>query len=64
MHGDRAITLRHMQYLRRPLNTQTSEMLKHVARLWGFDVYLETVDQSNTVLSTQECKWEKRSRIR
>ncbi|MDO8650840.1 MAG: SpoVR family protein [Undibacterium sp.] len=64
MHGDRALTLRHNQYLRRPLNVQTNDMLKHVARLWGFDVYLETVDQNNTVLSTQDCKWEKRSRIR
>lgn len=64
MHGDRALTLRHSQYLRRPLNAQTKEMLKHVARLWGFDVYLETVDQANTVLSTEECQWEKRSRVR
>ncbi|CAN5737293.1 SpoVR family protein [soil metagenome] len=64
LQGDRALTLRHNQYLRRPLNVQTNEMLKHVARLWGFDVYLETVDQHNKVLSTQECKWEKRSRPR
>jgi len=62
MQGDRALTLRHMQYLRRPLNAQTNEMLKHVARLWGFDIYLETVDQQNKVLARQECKWEKRSR--
>lgn len=64
MQGDRALTLRHNQYLRRPLNVQTNDMLKHVARLWGFDVYLETVDQNNKILSTQDCKWEKRSRIR
>ncbi|MDE2429078.1 MAG: SpoVR family protein, partial [Burkholderiales bacterium] len=62
MQGDRALTLRHKQYLRRPLNAQTSEMLKHVARLWGFDVYLETVDENDKVLSRQERKWEKRGR--
>lgn len=62
LQGDRALTLRHQQYLRRPLNAQTSEMLKHVARLWGFDVILDTVDQQGKVLSSQECKWEKRSR--
>ena len=62
MQGDRSLTLRHMQYLRRPLNAQTGEMLKHVARLWGFDVFLETVDTQNKVLARQECKWEKRSR--
>ncbi|MFZ6768797.1 SpoVR family protein [Undibacterium sp. Di26W] len=62
MQGDRALTLRHTQYQRRPLNMQTGEMLKHVARLWGFDVYLETVDPTNKVLARQECKWEKRNR--
>jgi stage V sporulation protein R len=60
LQGDRALTLRHNQYLRRPLNNQTSEVLKHVARLWGFDVYLETVDSNNQIIATQECKLEKR----
>jgi stage V sporulation protein R len=60
--GDRALTLRHTQYLRRPLNQQTDEVLKHVARLWGFDVLLETVDDAGTVLSTIEQKSEKRQR--
>ncbi len=59
-HGDRALTLRHTQFERRPLNGQTEEVLKHVARLWGFDVILETVDQQGGVLETLECKWEKR----
>ena len=60
--GDRSLTLRHIQYLHRPLNEQTDEILKHVARLWGFDVYLDTVNQNNEVLQTYGCKWEKRSR--
>ncbi len=59
---DRALTLRHTQFQRRPLNQQTQEMLKHVARLWGFDVRLETVDPKGTVLSTLDCKREKRNR--
>ena len=59
-HGDRALTLRHTQFDRRPLNGQTEEVLKHVARLWGFDVVLETVGQRSEVLETLECKWEKR----
>lgn len=58
----RALTLRHRQYLRRPLNEQTDEVLKHVARLWGFDVVLETVDPQGEVLHTRECKCEKRQR--
>ncbi len=62
-HGDRAMTLRHTQFQRRPLNQQTEEVLKHVARLWGFDVRLETVDPSGTVTSVLERKWEKRNRL-
>ncbi|MFC7515401.1 SpoVR family protein [Herbaspirillum sp. GCM10030257] len=61
-HGHRALTLRHNQYLRRPLSNQTGEVLKHVARLWGFDVILETVDPDGKVVETTECKCEKRQR--
>ncbi|OGB27550.1 MAG: SpoVR family protein [Burkholderiales bacterium RIFCSPLOWO2_02_FULL_57_36] len=59
-HGDRALKLRYSQFERRPLNDHTEEVLKHVARLWGFDVILETVDDQGEVLETLECKWEKR----
>ena len=59
---DRALTLRHSQYLRRPLNQHAQEVLKHVARLWGFDVRLDTVDPDGSVVSSLECKREKRSR--
>lgn len=48
-HGDRALTLRHNQFQRRPLSDQTNEVLKHVARLWGFDVHLESVDAEGKV---------------
>jgi stage V sporulation protein R len=61
-HGDRTLTLRHTQFQRRPLSQQTDEMLKHVARLWGFDVRLETVGQNGVVTETHECKREKRGR--
>ncbi|MDQ9169285.1 SpoVR family protein [Oxalobacteraceae bacterium R-40] len=57
---DRALTLRHTEFERRPLNQHTEEVLKHVARLWGFDVRLETVDAQGDVLSTMECKSDKR----
>ncbi|MEY3124925.1 MAG: hypothetical protein RLZZ573_1445, partial [Pseudomonadota bacterium] len=46
---DRTLTLRHTQYRDRPLGDNTLEMLKHTARLWGFGVALESVDQSGTV---------------
>jgi stage V sporulation protein R len=59
-HGDRSLKLRHSQFERRPLNHHTEEVLRHVARLWGFDVVLETVDPQGEVVETLECKWEKR----
>ena len=30
---------------RRPLGDSTAEMLRHVARLWGYPVRIESVDQ-------------------
>jgi stage V sporulation protein R len=44
LRGDRSLTLRHTQHNGRPLSDGTQEVLKHVARLWGFDVHLESVD--------------------
>ena len=44
LRGDRSLTLRHSLNNGRPLNDDTIEVLKHVARLWGFDVHLESVD--------------------
>ncbi len=63
LQGDRSLTLRHTPYQRRPLNEQTDEVLKHVARLWGFDVRLETVDEQGQVRSVRERKWVKRNRL-
>jgi spore cortex formation protein SpoVR/YcgB (stage V sporulation) len=40
MRGDRSLTLHHMQNARKPLNDDTEEVLKHLYRLWGFDVHL------------------------
>ncbi len=43
LRGDRSLTLRHTQHNDRPLNDSAQEVLKHVARLWGFGVHLESV---------------------
>jgi stage V sporulation protein R len=61
--GNRALTLRHSQFQRRPLNLQAEEVLKHVGRLWGFDVVLQTVDPNGVVQSTLEVKAEQRHRF-
>ena len=44
LRGDRSLTLRHVQHNDRPLHDSSQEVLKHVARLWGFDVHLESVN--------------------
>ena len=49
LRGDRALTLRHTQHNSRPLADGAQEVLKHVARLWGFPVHLESVDADGDV---------------
>ncbi len=44
LRGDRSLTLRHVQHHDRPLHDSAHEVLKHVARLWGFGVLLESVN--------------------
>jgi stage V sporulation protein R len=44
LRGDRSLTLRHTQYQSRPLADDAQEVLRHVARLWGFGVHIERVD--------------------
>lgn len=39
--GDRSLTLRYVAHNRIPLADSSHEVLKHVHRLWGFDVVLE-----------------------
>jgi stage V sporulation protein R len=49
LRGDRSLTLRHTQHNNRPLHDAAQEVLKHVARLWGFGVQLDSVDASGAV---------------
>ena len=44
LRGDRSLTLRHFQHNDRPLHETGQEVLKHVARLWGFGVQLESTN--------------------
>ena len=55
VRGDRSLTLRHVMHNRRPLEEQSAqEVLKHVCRLWGFDVKLESVDGNGEVKQSYE----------
>jgi stage V sporulation protein R len=49
LRGDRSLTLRHFQHNDRPLHDAANEVLKHVARLWGFGVHLESANAKGEV---------------
>ena len=47
--GDRSLTLRHTQHDRKPLADSCDEVMKHLHRLWGFDIHLESVQGEQVV---------------
>jgi len=49
LRGDRALHLRHIPQDGVPLGEETEEVLKHVHRLWGFDVHLQSKENEETV---------------
>ncbi|MDP1900098.1 MAG: SpoVR family protein [Rubrivivax sp.] len=49
LRGDRSLTLRHFQHDDRPLHEGAQEVLRHVARLWGFGVQLESTNAKGEV---------------
>ncbi len=57
--GDRALTLRYTQFQGRPLSHQSDEVLKHLTRLWGFNVHLDTIGSDGTVVDSKSCIAEK-----
>ncbi len=52
--GDRSLTLQHIQHARRPMGETTDEVLRHLHRLWGFPVHLESLWQDK-VVATSSC---------
>jgi spore cortex formation protein SpoVR/YcgB (stage V sporulation) len=57
LKNTRALTLRHTQYKKHPLDNNTEEMLKHVRRIWGFDVILESYcPEESEITKTYTCK--------
>lgn len=52
--GDRSLTLRHQLHRGRPLNDDRHEVMRHLFRLWGFRVRMETVDENGSVAHWEE----------
>lgn len=63
LRGNRGITLRHNQHNRMPLDNEAHEVLKHVYRLWGFPVKLESVDTDGEITQTLYCPPDEQSDI-
>ena len=49
LRGDRSMTLRHTQHDRRQLGVSTEQVLRHLHRLWGFPVRIESVCDDEVV---------------
>lgn len=49
LRGDRSLTLRHIPVNSVPLDESSDEVIRHVHRLWGFDVHLESVEDGTVV---------------
>ena len=57
IRGDRSLTVRHYQHNRRPLEPDNAqEVLKHLHRLWKFDVHLESV-RDDRVIEVFHCPY-------
>lgn len=46
IRGDRSLTLHHYRHNRKPLGDSAKEVLRHIHRLWGFDVHLHSMDDN------------------
>ncbi|EFE21037.1 SpoVR family protein, partial [Edwardsiella tarda ATCC 23685] len=56
LRGDRSLTLRYIPHNRIPLEANSRRaVLKHLQRLWGFDVYLEQLNPDGGVELLERC---------
>ncbi|MCK5813245.1 MAG: SpoVR family protein [Cocleimonas sp.] len=55
LKGDRRLTLQHIMQDRKPLSEQASEVVKHLHRLWGYTVVLNSVDDQGVVKQSFRC---------
>ena len=61
VRGDRSLTLRHYMHKGRPVEDDSAlEIIKHLRRLWGFDVRMESVDQHDKLIARYELPTEER----
>src|SRR5690554_1983501 len=49
LRGDRSLTLHHSRHDRKPLDESAQEVLRHLHRLWGFEVRLYSMENERIV---------------
>ncbi len=54
IRGDRSLTLHHRQHSRKPLDESCEEVLRHLHRLWGFDIHLHSL-QDDEIKQSFHC---------
>ncbi|WP_419832179.1 SpoVR family protein [Endozoicomonas atrinae] len=59
VRGDRMLTLRHYQHQGRPLGKETDELLKHIHRIWQFDLEIESFE-NDAVTQSWQCSENKK----
>lgn len=55
VRGDRSLTLRYVPQNRIPLAKSCEEVMKHIHRLWGFDVKLEQLNEDGKPVLVSSC---------
>ncbi len=55
LKGDRRLTLQHFMHDRKPLGDTASEVVKHLHRLWGYTVVLNSVDDNGIIKKSFRC---------
>ncbi len=54
--GDRSLTLRHIMRDNRPIEAQEADqVMKHLYKIWGFKVKLESVNDQEEIITTFQC---------
>ena len=56
VRGDRSLTLRYIPQRGIPLGNSKDEVMKHLHRLWKFDVRLEQDNGNDNIELISECK--------
>ncbi len=55
LKGDRRLTLQHLMHDRKPLSDTASEVVKHLHRLWGYTVVLNSIDDNGIIKKSFRC---------